>query len=215
MGGPLSPAVFAAKEFVLTMRAQHIRAKAATATGVTPAGAQELAAVTSPPVSTLLGLMDVSSDDLFADLLTKQLGVRFGGGAGTISAGAKVIASAVATFGLHPTIVDGSGLSRLDSSAPAHVVGLLRRIWRTPIGNGLSTALPVVGVSGTVQGVGVHTPAQGRCIAKTGTLSGVTNLAGYCTNRAAHVLAFALFIDGPPNSTAMKMLGQMAGAIAR
>jgi D-alanyl-D-alanine carboxypeptidase/D-alanyl-D-alanine-endopeptidase (penicillin-binding protein 4) len=215
VGGKLSPAVFAVKELVLTMRAQHIRAKAAPATGVTPAGAQQLAAVTSPPVSTLIGLMDVSSDDLFADLLTKQLGVRFGGGAGTISAGANVIAAAVATYGLHPAVIDGSGLSRDDSSAPAHVVGLLRRIWRTPIGNELSSALPVVGVSGTVAGVGVHTPAQGRCIAKTGTLAGVTNLAGYCTNRTRHVLAFALFVDGPPNSSAMKMLGQMVGAIAR
>jgi D-alanyl-D-alanine carboxypeptidase/D-alanyl-D-alanine-endopeptidase (penicillin-binding protein 4) len=132
-----------------------------------------------------------------------------------VQAGTQVIASAIASYGLHPAIVDGSGLSRADSTSPAQVVSLLREIWRTPIGNGLSTALPVVGISGTVQGVGLHTPAQGRCIAKTGTLAGVTNLAGYCTNRARHVLAFALFIDGPPNSAAMKMLGQMAGAIAR
>jgi D-alanyl-D-alanine carboxypeptidase/D-alanyl-D-alanine-endopeptidase (penicillin-binding protein 4) len=72
----------------------------------------------------------------------------------------------------------------------------------------------LVGVSGTVQNIGVHTPAQGHCIAKTGTLNDVTNLAGYCTNRARHVLAFALFIDGPPNFIATKLLGKMVAAIA-
>jgi D-alanyl-D-alanine carboxypeptidase/D-alanyl-D-alanine-endopeptidase (penicillin-binding protein 4) len=158
--------------------------------------------------------MDVPSDDLFAEVLTKQLGVRFGGGAGTIAAGAKVIAAVLDSYAVHPTIVDGSGLSRSDSSSPADVVSLLRHIWHQPIGNELAGALPVVGVNGTVQRIGVHTPAQGRCIAKTGTLNNVTNLAGYCTNRARHVVAFAFFIDGPPNSTAMKALGQMAGAIA-
>jgi D-alanyl-D-alanine carboxypeptidase/D-alanyl-D-alanine-endopeptidase (penicillin-binding protein 4) len=161
-----------------------------------------------------VNLMDVPSDDLFAEMLTKQLGVRFAGGAGTITAGAKVIASVLASYALHPTIVDGSGLSRSDSTSPAEIVSLLRQIWRQPIGNELAAALPVVGVNGTVQRIGVHTPAQGRCSAKTGTLNGVTNLAGYCTNRARHVVAFALFIDGPPNSTAMKALGQMVGAIA-
>jgi serine-type D-Ala-D-Ala carboxypeptidase/endopeptidase (penicillin-binding protein 4) len=213
--GALTPPEFAAKQLVATMRAQHIKAKADTATGITPPGAQTLATVTSPPLSTLLSLMDVPSDDLFAEILTKQLGVRFGDGQGQISSGAKVISSVLSTYGLHPTVVDGSGLSRSDTSSPGEVVSLLRQIWRTPIGDELSDALPVVGVSGTVQTIGVHTPAQGRCIAKTGTLNDVTNLAGYCTNGAKHVLAFALFLDGPPNWVAEKTLSQMVGAIAR
>jgi D-alanyl-D-alanine carboxypeptidase/D-alanyl-D-alanine-endopeptidase (penicillin-binding protein 4) len=212
--GGLTPPAFAVKELVLTMKAQHIKARASAATGVAPRDAQSLGTVTSPALSSLLGLMDVRSDDLFAEILTKQLGVRFGGG-GQISLGAKVIASVIADYGLHPNIVDGSGLSRGDESSPAQVVSLLRQIWRTPLGDDFSRALPVVGVSGTVERIGVRTPAQGRCIAKTGTLNGVTNLAGYCTNRASHVLAFALFIDGPPNYVAKRMLSQMVGAIAR
>jgi D-alanyl-D-alanine carboxypeptidase/D-alanyl-D-alanine-endopeptidase (penicillin-binding protein 4) len=161
----------------------------------------------------LVNLMDVRSDDLFAEMLTKQLGVRFGG-AGTVIAGAKVIESAIAGYGVHPSVVDGSGLSRDDRTSPAEVVSLLRQVWRKPIGNELAAALPLVGVNGTVQGVGVHTRAQGRCIAKTGTLNDVTNLAGYCTNRIGHAVAFALFIDGPPNFVAIKLLSQMVGAIA-
>ena len=38
-----------------------------------------------------------------------------------------------------------------------------------------------------MQGIGLKTAAQGRCIAKTGTLNYVTNLAGYCRTHAGHM----------------------------
>ncbi|MGN6868941.1 MAG: D-alanyl-D-alanine carboxypeptidase/D-alanyl-D-alanine endopeptidase [Solirubrobacteraceae bacterium] len=210
----LSPPAFAAKELVLTMRGSHIKARAAKRTGPAPANAQTLATVQSPPLSVLLRLMDVPSDDFFAEMLTKQLGVRFGSG-GSIQAGAQVISEAISSFGLHPNIVDGSGLSRDDRSSPGQVVALLRTMWTTPIGHVLQASLPVVGVSGTVRRIAAHTVAQGRCTAKTGTLNYVTNLAGYCTARNHHVLAFALMMDGPGNWTAIQLLNRMVPAIAR
>ena len=212
--GRLSPAAFAAKELVLNLHAVHVKAQAAADSAVTPAGARPLAVVQSPPLSVLVKLMDVPSDDLFAELLTKQLGVKLAG-AGTTDAGAGVIAATIAGYGLHPQIVDGSGLSRADSSAPAQVVGLLGAVWHTPLGDMLMASLPIVGVSGTVSNLAVHSPAQGHCVAKTGTLNFVTNLAGYCAGRDGHQLAFALFIDGPSNQAATKLLGEMLAAIAR
>jgi D-alanyl-D-alanine carboxypeptidase/D-alanyl-D-alanine-endopeptidase (penicillin-binding protein 4) len=95
------------------------------------------------------------------------------------------------------------------------VVALLRTVWNTPIGRVLSASLPTVGVNGTVQRIAPHTIAQGRCIAKTGTLNYVTNLAGYCTASNHHTLAFALMIDGPGNWTALQLFNQMVPAIAR
>jgi D-alanyl-D-alanine carboxypeptidase/D-alanyl-D-alanine-endopeptidase (penicillin-binding protein 4) len=73
----------------------------------------------------------------------------------------------------------------------------------------------VVGVNGTVQRIAAHTVAQGRCVAKTGTLNYVTNLAGYCTARNRHVLAFALMMEGPGNWTALQLLNKMVPTIAR
>lgn len=213
-GRRLSPGAFAAKELVLTMRGAHIHARAAKLTGVTPAGARPLASVSSPPMSVVLKLTDVPSDDFFAEMLTKQLGVRFGAG-GSTEAGAQVIAGTVAAFGVHPKVVDGSGLSRADRSSPLEVVDLLRSLWSTPTGDQLQAVLPVVGVNGTVRGIGVRTAAQGRCVAKTGTLDYVTNLAGYCHSHGGHVVAFALFLDGPSNSQAVSLLSRMVAAIAR
>jgi serine-type D-Ala-D-Ala carboxypeptidase/endopeptidase (penicillin-binding protein 4) len=210
----LNPGAFAAKELVLTMHGAGIGARPLNRTLPAPSDAQQLASVQSPPLSVMLKLMDVPSDDFFAEMLTKQLGVRFGTG-GSITAGAQVISNVIGSFGLHPRIVDGSGLSRDDRSSPDEVVDLLKTMWNTPTGRILSASLPVVGLSGTVQNIAARTAAQGRCVAKTGTLNYVTNLAGYCTAQNHHVLAFALMIDGPGNWTAIQLFDQMVPAIAR
>jgi serine-type D-Ala-D-Ala carboxypeptidase/endopeptidase (penicillin-binding protein 4) len=210
----LNPGAFAAKEVVLTMHGAGIAARPLNRTLPAPGNAQQLASVQSPPLSAMLNLMDVPSDDFFAEMLTKQLGVRFGAG-GSITAGAQVISNVIQSFGLHPQIVDGSGLSRSDRSSPDEVVYLLKTMWNTPTGRILSASLPVVGLSGTVQNIAAHTAAQGRCIAKTGTLNYVTNLAGYCTAQNNHVLAFALMVDGPGNWTAIQLFDQMVPAIAK
>ncbi len=210
----LSPPAFAARQLARTMGTVHLQASASRFPGKAPAGARLLASVSSPPMSTLVRLMDVPSDDFFAEMLTKQLGIR-GAGAGTTKAGARVISDAVAAYGTRPEIVDGSGLSRSDRSSPQEVVQLLREVHGSATGQELQTALPLVGASGTVRTIAVHTAAQGHCIAKTGTLNDVTDLAGYCHARRGKLLAFALFIDGPPNWSALQTEGQMVAAIAR
>jgi D-alanyl-D-alanine carboxypeptidase/D-alanyl-D-alanine-endopeptidase (penicillin-binding protein 4) len=197
------------------MRGSRIVVKASRHTRDTPDNARVLAAVRSPPLSVMTRLMDVPSDDLFAELFAKQLGLLFGRG-GSISDGAKVIGRTIAdTYGLHPTILDGSGLSRKDRSSPLEVVDLLREVWGTRVGRELVAALPTVGKEGTVRGYGLKSPAVGNCVAKTGTLNYITNLAGYCRARGGHTLAFALFIDGPDNGTAATMESRMVGSIAR
>jgi D-alanyl-D-alanine carboxypeptidase/D-alanyl-D-alanine-endopeptidase (penicillin-binding protein 4) len=212
--GSLTPGAFAARQLARALRAAHVAARAARLTGPAPLHARELASVGSPPLGVLIKLMDVPSDDLFAELLTEQLGVRFGG-AGTIAAGAGVIHQVIGSYDIHPRIVDGSGLSRADLSSPSQVVAVLRSVWGTTVGDELASSLPVVGVSGTVAPIARHTPAQGNCVAKTGTLNQVTNLAGYCHRPGRHVVAFALFIDGPQNWQALAMEGKMLAAIAR
>jgi D-alanyl-D-alanine carboxypeptidase/D-alanyl-D-alanine-endopeptidase (penicillin-binding protein 4) len=211
----MSPAVFAAHELALTLRGEGVRIGAAPHVRDTPTGAAQLATVQSPPISEIVRLMDVPSDDLIADLLAKQLGSRLLG-QGTLLAGATEIQQAISSgYQLHPTIFDGSGLDRDDRTTPAEVVELLHKLWNTPIGDLVYAALPVVGKQGTVQSIGVDTPAQNHCVAKTGTLNMVTNLAGYCRARGGADLAFALMIDGPPNSVAFTVLSRVVATIAR
>lgn len=211
----LDPAAFAAHSLALALRSDHVWALAATTSGVTPRGARTLARVSSPPLTTMLRLMNVPSDDFYAEMLAKQLGARFAG-AGTTAAGAGVISSVLESdYNLYPKVADGSGLSRDDRASPLEVVDLLQSIWRTPTGDALWDSLPTVGMDGTVGAIADGTPAQGHCVAKTGTLEQVTNLAGYCHSAGGQVVAFALFIDGPENWKALPLLGEMVASIAR
>ena len=41
-----------------------------------------------------------------------------------------------------------------------------------------------------------RTAAKGRCRAKTGTISGVTNLAGDCNSKSGARFAFAFLMSG-------------------
>jgi len=88
---------------------------------------------------------------------------------------------------------------------------LLRLVWGTGTGRILERSLPLVGVNGTVRQIANGTSAQGHCVAKTGTLDNVTNLAGYCHSRGHKTLAFALFIDGPSNWSAPASPGRGPG----
>ena len=209
-----TPATFAAHEVALTMRGSHIAVTAATDARRTPADADPLAAVASPPMWEMVQLMNVPSDDLFAELLAKQLGVLFGHG-GSISGGAAVIAQTIAShYELHPRILDGSGLGRADRTSPLQIVELLRDLHGTAVGDQLISSLPTTGVNGTVADIGDHSAAQGRCQAKTGSLDNVTNLAGECRTRSGQEIVFGLFIDGPDNATAFTLESHMIAAIA-
>lgn len=208
------PPVFAARELVITMRGARIEARLGRRAARTPSGARVLATVSSPRMSVLLRLMDVPSDDLFADLLAKQIGADFFG-EGTLAAGSLEIRQAIADqYNITPTIWDGSGLDKADRSSPAQIVELLTKVSGTRVGHLLVSALPVVGRSGTVEPIGVHTPAEGRCVAKTGTLDRVTNLAGYCNARGGHRITFALMVDGPENWQALAAFTPAVAAIA-
>ena len=58
------------------------------------------------------------------------------------------------------------------------------------------------------------TSAQGRCSAKTGTLIGVSNLAGYCTSPSGARTAFAFLMSGSVWS-AHPLQNRMAAVLAR
>lgn len=194
--GRHGPAAYAARRLWAALRADGVSIHGHSGAAVTPAGAIPLARVRSPTVAQLLGLMLPPSDNFFAETLLKDLGARFGG-AGTTAAGAAVVSSTIATLlGIHPHVVDGSGLSPADQTSPQQVGSLLVQVASTPIGSVLRENLAVAGRSGTLKLRMRHTGAAGRCQGKTGTLTGVSNLVGYCQSLGGHLLAFAIFTDG-------------------
>jgi D-alanyl-D-alanine carboxypeptidase/D-alanyl-D-alanine-endopeptidase (penicillin-binding protein 4) len=211
--GPHAPAAYAARQLRAALRAEGIAVPRGGGAATTPAGAVRLAAVRSPTIAQLLSLTLPPSDNFFAETLLKGLGARFGG-AGTTAAGAHVVRETIAELGLRPQVVDGSGLSTEDQTSPYEVVTLLDELAHTPLGTVLRGDLAVAGRTGTLSERMRGTAAEGRCEGKTGTLTGVSNLVGYCTATGGDELAFAFFTDGLELAAAHTLQDNMAITLA-
>ena len=149
----------------------------------------------SPPIADLVRATLVPSDNFLAEMLLKGLGAGFGGGFGTTGAGAQVVELTLRPFGITPRIVDGSGLSRSNSTTPREVVKLFERMEDQEVARTWRRSLAVAGRSGTVATRMRRTPAAGRCHVKTGTINGVSNLAGVCDTHGG-VVGFAWLMNG-------------------
>jgi serine-type D-Ala-D-Ala carboxypeptidase/endopeptidase (penicillin-binding protein 4) len=207
------PALFAAQQFAAALRAAKVRVPNRTPiySADTPPGAEQLTDVHSPRISTLVKLTNAPSDNFFAEMLIKDLGARFGG-AGTTAAGAAVVRAQIAeSFGIHPRLDDGSGLSYNDATSPEDVVRLLGDMANN---DGFVHSLAVAGESGTLIDEMRGTYAQGRCRGKSGTLEVVSNLVGYCTARDGDLIAFAFLMSNVNPDDAHPIQDQMALALA-
>jgi D-alanyl-D-alanine carboxypeptidase/D-alanyl-D-alanine-endopeptidase (penicillin-binding protein 4) len=95
-------------------------------------------------------------------------------------------------------IVDGSGLSSLDRLTTRSLAGILRAAWADPeVRPVLVAALPVAGISGTLEDRMRRPPARGHVQAKTGTTGIASALSGYVNHR----YVFSVLQNGAPIST--------------
>jgi D-alanyl-D-alanine carboxypeptidase/D-alanyl-D-alanine-endopeptidase (penicillin-binding protein 4) len=187
------PAITAAATLDASLREAGVSISPSVALGTSPAFSTELARVESPPLSSIVNTTDVYSDNFFAEMLIKLIGARFGG-AGTTAAGAKVVEAFARGHESGVHAVDGSGLTRSNRASPAQVVGLLKSMRGTSVGDEFIQDLALAGHEGTVAERMHGTAAYGRCRTKTGTLTGVSNLSGYCFNRDGRVMIFSILM---------------------
>ena len=208
------PAAQAALQFAKVLRADGIRVEGASGAGTAPAGAQKLADVASPPMRDLIRLTNVPSDNFLAEMLLKDLGAEFAD-AGTTAAGAGVVRTQLAALGVTPQVVDGSGLSRADRTTPRQVVRLLGAMHGQDVAGAFEGSLAVAGRTGTIRRRMRGTAAQDRCKGKTGTLIGVSALAGLCESAGGHTIAFAMLMNRTNVARAHGVQDRVAAAIAR
>jgi D-alanyl-D-alanine carboxypeptidase/D-alanyl-D-alanine-endopeptidase (penicillin-binding protein 4) len=197
-GFSADPAKTAAATLARALRGAGMRLPAKVALGAAPAGSTEIAKVESPPLTEIVNTTDVYSDNFFAEMLIKLLGARFGG-EGSTSAGATVVERFARAHGSGVHAVDGSGLTRSNRASPMQVVGLLETMWHTAAGEELIQDMALAGHEGTVADRMHGTAAYGRCRTKTGTLTGVSNLSGYCFNRDGKVMIFSILMGSVRN----------------
>lgn len=170
---------------------------------------ETLAEHRSQSLNSILATMLKKSDNLIADTLLKFMGHRYYKTAGTFDNGSQALRNILQddlNIDLKNSVmVDGSGLSSYNLLSAKTFMQLLIKGWNIP-NNKLNfpNSLSIVGRDGTL----VHRQAlkrkklSGRVSAKTGTLSGVSNLAGYLITEDNHHVAFVIMLNhfSPPRN---------------
>ena len=170
-----------------------------------------LGTVESAPLAHYLEFMLVESDNTTAELVLKEIGLAWSGTGSTLD-GALAVLDLLAADAGRPILVfrpaDGSGLSMANELSCRQVTDILE------IGGAdgpLASYLPVVGESGTLADRFLDSTAVGRVRAKTGSLPGVSSLAGFATGSDGRPVTFAAILNGEDlaDTTAEAFLHQL------
>lgn len=138
------------------------------------------------------------SDNLCAEALFYHLGAHHAGHKRVSAADGTdaILAFMKTTLGMNPEyyqIADGSGVSLYNYISPRLLLEYLKyAYYHRDIFLPLYEALPVAGVDGTLQYRMKQTKARGNVHAKTGSVTGVSSLAGYVKASNGHQLAFVI-----------------------
>jgi serine-type D-Ala-D-Ala carboxypeptidase/endopeptidase (penicillin-binding protein 4) len=208
-----NPPAFAAARLDDALEARGIAVRKRPSAARAPSGLDVLASVESPPMERIVKLMNKPSDNFFAELLAKDIAMQVNG-RGTTSAGAALVAGFARRLGAGPQLVDGSGLSRGNRASPYRVVRLLTAMAQRDEYGALFESLPIAGRDGTLYDRMRSGPAKGHCHAKTGTLSDVSALSGYCQARSRDIYGFSILMNRINPTSARRLQDRMAQALA-
>lgn len=185
--------------FQSKLREAHIKPPVLVVRGQAPATAKQLC-VRSHSMAQVLQPMLKDSDNLCAEATFYQLAAFERSSHATADDARKVVNRFIAKLGYNPAnynIADGCGLSLYDYLSSELEVGLLKYAYENKqLFNTFYPALPIGGVDGTLDYRMHNKATKGKIHAKTGTLTGVSALAGYTTTANGHLLAFSIMNNG-------------------
>lgn len=195
-----SPPLLAGTLIRGALAARGVVVTGAIRAGKTPAEAREIAKVQSPPLSEIVFWTNRWSINLPAEFMLKSLGAAFGG-AGTATAGARVVRAALAAKGIPTaglTIADGSGLSTLNRVTPRTIAALLRFALgdSTAVGEAMRNSIAVAGGPGTLLKRMRSSPVVGNLRGKTGMIRRVRAMAGWVTAADGAQLVYVAIFNG-------------------
>ncbi|MFJ8895712.1 D-alanyl-D-alanine carboxypeptidase/D-alanyl-D-alanine-endopeptidase [Leifsonia sp. NPDC102414] len=183
---------------------QYLGTNVPVTAGTAPAGAQQIAAVQSQPVTTLIDQAMRVSDNTIMEELARLVAIKTGAGNTFDAENAGVLAAlkpyGIDTTGIH--IADGSGLSADNAVPPSYLTQLFIKVLNKQNGLGVVyDGLPVAGQSGTLgpgynRFTGANAAARGAVLAKTGWIDNGYTLSGIVNAADGTPLTFAVFALG-------------------
>jgi D-alanyl-D-alanine carboxypeptidase/D-alanyl-D-alanine-endopeptidase (penicillin-binding protein 4) len=217
------PAIAAGQDLARLLTARGITVTGGIRRTTSPAGAPTLAQVLSPTVAELVEADLSTSDNDLAESLLRLVAIARGR-TGSFIGGRTTVAEVLGELGV-PTrgldLRDGSGLARSSAIAPVTLARLLQVASGSehPVLRALVTSLAVAGFTGTLADRFTQPPSDsgaGLVRAKTGTLTGVSTLAGL-TEQSGRTVVFVVMSDHVPATgtlAARAALDRFAAAVA-
>jgi D-alanyl-D-alanine carboxypeptidase/D-alanyl-D-alanine-endopeptidase (penicillin-binding protein 4) len=184
---------------------------------------QVIATTTSEPIAVMVETMLTESDNDMAEILDHLAGAEVSG-VGSFETGAAATLATLQSLGIPVSgaaFADGSGLSYEDVASPLTLAttvsltaGTSAPAWTWPVVLGL----PIAGLTGTLADRFADADTQaaaGFVRAKTGTLVGVSTLAGTVVDADGRLLAFAFMSDATTDvDSSRAALDRAAAALA-
>jgi serine-type D-Ala-D-Ala carboxypeptidase/endopeptidase (penicillin-binding protein 4) len=118
---------------------------------------------------------------------------------GTVANGREVVRGTLLARGLSfPELVieNGSGLSRIERVSVNSLVQLLSDASRSKLFEIFRDSMPVVGVDGTMRKRLTDKPIAGNAWIKTGSIEGVSSIAGYVLAKSGTLYAVSFIVNG-------------------
>jgi len=203
------------------LKEQAIELEGKIKTGLVPEKNVLLSEVKSAPLSLLIWKILKKSNNLYTEAILLKLAATYYDQAGDWTNGTKAVKKILqqqVELNLDDSkIADGSGLSRYSLISPEQLIKLLAWMYQKfPYTYEFIAALPTAGREGTLEDYPLNGNLPGYLRAKTGSMTGIFNLAGYLTTKQQKKLAFVIMINGfnKPVDDYIKMVGQITDILA-
>ena len=195
------PAAEAADAFADALERAGIRVRPSPRPARAAEEGEELAAVEGAPLEQVVRRVLAVSDNEAAEVLLRHVGAAVLGEASTAAgaAGARQVLAGLGVPLASVVVADGSGLSRSNRLTADSLLAVLRLAAAPehPELRPVLEGLPVAGFSGSLSDrfTAGNPAGPGRVRAKTGTLDGVSGLAGVVTGLDGSTMAFVVALD--------------------
>ncbi|MFM7065569.1 MAG: D-alanyl-D-alanine carboxypeptidase/D-alanyl-D-alanine-endopeptidase [Gammaproteobacteria bacterium] len=195
----MKPAEFAYGTFVTLWRQAGGKFEGRMRLESKPAGSRLLLEFGSLPLATAVYELLKHSSNPMTRTLILTLGAERYGTPATVQDGEQVVHDFLVDRGLvFPELVidNGSGLSRITRISASSMAQMLMDAARSPYAAEFQAGLPLGGQDGTLRRRFTETE-EGRVRMKTGTLNGVSALAGYVRSSSGRLLSVVSIVNHP------------------
>lgn len=152
------------------------------------------------PIDSVFVHINKESDNLDAEMIVYAIAYKDSGSPAIAENGLEAIRKFIDTLGFDSenySIADGSGVSHYNLVSAELILESLKYMYyeQKDLFDFFYNSLAAAGIDGTLKNRMKNTSAEGNVHAKTGTISGVSNLSGYVTSKKNHLIAFSIMIQ--------------------